>query len=120
MPPHSRPKRSRDAGSSGQFHWRAAALILPWLAEHRARITLAMLCLVLAKAGGIGAPFLLKRAVDALNPGTAAGAAVVSVIALVVAYGFARFLNVLLAEIRDTVFGRVTERAMHRIGLRVF
>jgi ATP-binding cassette subfamily B protein len=120
MPPHSRPKRSRDNGSTEGFHWRAARLILPWLAEHRGRIALAMACLVLAKAGGIGAPFLLKRAVDALNPGTAAGAAVVSVFALVAAYGFARFLNVLLAEVRDTVFGRVTERAMHRIGLRVF
>ncbi len=39
---------------------------------------------------------------------------------LVLAYGAARFSNVLFAELRDTVFGRVTERAMRRIGLQVF
>ena len=36
------------------------------------------------------------------------------------AYGAARFSNVFFAELRDTVFGRVTERAMRRIGLQVF
>ena len=41
-------------------------------------------------------------------------------IALVLAYGLARFANVLFGEIRDTIFGRVTERAMRKIGLEVF
>ena len=31
-----------------------------------------------------------------------------------------RFLNVILGEVRDTLFGRVTERAMRRLGLEVF
>ena len=31
-----------------------------------------------------------------------------------------RFSNVLFGELRDTLFGRVTERAMRRIGLQVF
>jgi len=39
---------------------------------------------------------------------------------LVAAYGAARFANVMFGEIRDTLFGRVTERAMRRVGLRVF
>ncbi len=36
------------------------------------------------------------------------------------AYGAARFSNVFFGELRDTIFGRVTERAMRRIGLQVF
>jgi ATP-binding cassette subfamily B protein len=40
--------------------------------------------------------------------------------ALVAAYGLVRLTIVLLAEIRDTLFGRVTERAIRRIGLKVF
>jgi ATP-binding cassette subfamily B protein len=39
---------------------------------------------------------------------------------LLLAYGSARLLNVLLGEIRDVLFGRVTERAMRRMALRVF
>jgi len=39
---------------------------------------------------------------------------------LLLAYGFIRLCNVLLGEIRDTLFGRVTERAMRRVGLKVF
>ncbi|WP_255374971.1 ABC transporter transmembrane domain-containing protein, partial [Oleiphilus sp. HI0117] len=39
---------------------------------------------------------------------------------LLLAYGLVRLMNVLLGEIRDTLFGRVTERAMRRVGLKVF
>ena len=39
---------------------------------------------------------------------------------MVIAYGAARFSNVFFAELRDTIFGRVTENAMRRIGLQVF
>jgi ATP-binding cassette subfamily B protein len=109
-----------DVHTPHGFNWRAAALILPWLAEYRGRIALAFACLVLAKAGSIGAPYLLKYAVDALDAGTPSGAALATVLGLVLAYGAARFANVLLGEIRDTLFGRVTERAMRRIGLGVF
>jgi len=41
-------------------------------------------------------------------------------VALLVAYGLVRFSNVLFGELRDTLFGRVTERAMRRIGHQVF
>ena len=39
---------------------------------------------------------------------------------LLMAYGLIRFGNVFFGELRDTLFGRVTERAMRRIGLKVF
>jgi ABC-type transport system involved in Fe-S cluster assembly fused permease/ATPase subunit len=41
-------------------------------------------------------------------------------VGLLLAYGFIRLSSVLLGEIRDTLFGRVTERAMRRVGLKVF
>ncbi|MFM7785715.1 MAG: ABC transporter transmembrane domain-containing protein, partial [Gammaproteobacteria bacterium] len=109
-----------DANPPRGFNWSAARLILPWLGEFRARIALAMACLVLAKAASIGAPYLLKATVDGLDPGAPGALAMGAVLALVAGYGLARFLNVLLGEVRDTLFGRVTERAMRRIGLRVF
>ena len=112
--------RHSVSDSPSGFNWSAAKLVLPWLAEYRERIALAMLCLLLAKVGAIGAPFLLKRVVDALDATAPQALATAAVLGLVLAYGIARFLNVLLGEVRDTLFGRVTERAMRRIGLRVF
>ena len=65
-------------------------------------------------------PFLLKYLVDALDGQTVQAVAPGLLAGLVLAYGAARFSNVLFAELRDTIFGRVTERAMRRIGLQVF
>ena len=100
------------------FSWGAIRMIWPYLAEYRARIALALGCLALAKLGSIWAPFLLKHAVDAMGAGGAAWLR--AALGLVAAYGAARFANVMFGEIRDTLFGRVTERAMRRVGLRVF
>ncbi|MEL0315007.1 MAG: ABC transporter transmembrane domain-containing protein, partial [Halieaceae bacterium] len=64
-------------------------------------------------------PFLLKALVDGLdNPTELVGFHWLLI--LVLAYGGARFANTLFAELRDTLFGRVTERAMRIINLRVF
>lgn len=41
-------------------------------------------------------------------------------LALLLGYGVVRFSNVLFGQLRDTIFGRVTEGAMHRIGHSVF
>ncbi len=113
-------RRHYASTSSSGFHWRAVRLIWPYLLEYRPRIALALGCLVLAKAGSISAPFLLKYTVDGLDPGAPAPSALLATLGLVAAYGLARFLNVMLGEIRDTLFGRVTERAMRRVGLLVF
>src|SRR5690606_27351051 len=51
---------------------------------------------------------------------TTAGDIVLLPLGLLLAYGVVRFSNVLFGELRDTIFGRVTERAMRRIGLKVF
>ncbi|MGB0669595.1 MAG: ABCB family ABC transporter ATP-binding protein/permease [Porticoccaceae bacterium] len=99
--------------------WKVFAVIWPYLLEYRLRIVIAISCLVLSKAASVSGPFLLKHIVDGLSQDSSAGLLIVPM-ALIAAYGFARFSMIILGEIRDTVFGRVTERAMRRIGLQVF
>lgn len=104
----------------GSFNWRLLAHIWPFLSESRMRVAIAMACLLLAKSAILAIPFLLKYLVDSLELDSVAATAPVLLLGLVVAYGAARFANVFFGELRDTVFGRVTERAMRRIGLKVF
>lgn len=94
-------------------------LIWPYLLEFKQRVILALLCLIIAKLASVSLPFILKSLVDGLSD--ASPEQLLSVpIALVVAYGGLRLLNTLISEVRDTLFGRVTERAIRRLGLNVF
>lgn len=104
-----------------QVNWRAIKSLGPYLLEYKTRIFLAVLCLVAAKLASVGLPFVLKYIVDGLDASKAGDVAIVTVpLALLVAYGMVRFANVLFGELRDTLFGRVTERAMRCVGLKVF
>ena len=108
---------SRVSVEIGKVNWRSLVMLLPYLSEYKGRIFLAVLCLVGAKLASVGLPFVLKHIVDQLN---AENAVVIVPLALLFAYGVVRFANVLFGELRDTLFGRVTERAMRRIGYKVF
>ena len=119
-------RHRQDFDPAKKINWKIFQVIWPYLLEYKVRIGIAIICLVLSKAASVYGPFLLKDIVDTLNP-TASGGSAPSIpnllavpIGLVLAYGFARFSMIILGEIRDTVFGRVTERAMRRIGLQVF
>jgi ATP-binding cassette subfamily B protein len=101
-------------------NWRVVSHLWPFLWDSRQRVLLALACLLLAKGAVIAIPFLLKFLVDALEQTGPGELSLMTLAALVVAYGAARFSNVLFGELRDTIFGRVTERAMRRIGLQVF
>lgn len=104
-----------------EFNWRSLKTLVPYLLEHKVRVALALSCLVLAKVASVGMPFVLKNVVDTLDSQSDLTVALAAVpVALIIAYGLIRLLNVLLGEIRDTLFGRVTERAMRRVGLNVF
>ena len=110
----------RGANRSVEFRnvgWSSLKLLIPYLTEFRGRIALAVICLIGAKLASVGLPFILKRIVDQLND---ADPLVVLPLAMLVAYGIVRFANVLFGELRDTLFGRVTERAMRRVGHKVF
>lgn len=114
-----RPARF-PVNDDAKFNWSIITKLWPYLLEFKARVWLAMLCLVAAKVASVTLPFVLKHVVDNLNLDTALEQAMSVIIALVIAYGALRFANVLFGEIRDTLFGRVTERAMRRLGLSVF
>ena len=110
-----------DFDSDQAIDWSVVKQIWPYLTEFKRRVFLAVMCLILAKVASVGMPFVLKKVVDDLDTQMGDASTLVLVpIALIVAYGFIRLSNVLLGEIRDTLFGRVTERAMRRIGLNVF
>ncbi|MFP2768882.1 ABCB family ABC transporter ATP-binding protein/permease [Oceanisphaera sp. KMM 10153] len=100
------------------FNWQTLRTLLPYLLEYRGRVLLALGCLVAAKVASVGLPFILKHIVDAMDTGE--NKVLALPLGLLLAYGTVRFANVLFGEIRDTLFGRVTERAMRRIGLAVF
>ncbi|WP_413729241.1 MULTISPECIES: ABCB family ABC transporter ATP-binding protein/permease [unclassified Shewanella] len=106
-------------GPVDKLNWQVLKLLWPYLLEYKGRIILALLCLVVGKLASVGLPFLLKHLVDDLGSAQTAQLLVVP-IALVLAYGSLRLVNALTGEIRDTLFGRVTERAIRRLGLQVF
>lgn len=109
-----------DADPDARVNWRIIRHLLPYLRESRSRVLMALLCLLLAKGAILLIPFLLKYLVDTLDSADLQALAPRLLVAMVLAYGAARFANVFFSELRDTVFGRVTERAMRRIGLQVF
>ncbi len=111
---------SYDAQPGARVNWRIIRHLIPYLLESRNRVGVALLCLLLAKGAILLIPFLLKYLVDSLEGQTVQTLAPTFLLGLVLAYGAARFANVFFAELRDTIFGKVTERAMRRIGLQVF
>ncbi|NRA54178.1 MAG: ABC transporter ATP-binding protein/permease [Gammaproteobacteria bacterium] len=100
------------------INWSVFKTLVPYLTEYKGRMFLALLCLVFAKIATVGLPFILKHIVDSLDGDKLQ--VMVAPVMLVVAYGVLRLALVLFGELRDTLFGRVTERAMRRLGLRVF
>lgn len=111
---------SRATTEIKDVNWSSLKDLIPYLFEFKFRIGLALMCLIAAKVASVGLPFILKHIVDQLDVDSASKMVAVLPLALLVAYGLVRFSNVLLGELRDTLFGRVTERAMRRIGYKVF
>ncbi|HCH23367.1 MAG TPA: metal ABC transporter permease [Oceanospirillaceae bacterium] len=98
--------------------WNLVKTLWPYLLIHKARVIVAMLCLVGAIGVSLGMPWALKELVDALE--TDVSKALVIPLGFVLLYGGMRFGTVFLGELRDAVFSRVTESAMRKVGLEVF
>ncbi len=100
--------------------------LLPYLwpkghPELKARVVFAMLALVLSKVVTVATPYAFKYATDALN--TAGGTAAIAVavpLFMVLAYGFGRIMMVALAQLRDAVFSKVSQRAVRLVSVRTF
>lgn len=103
-----------------KLSWKTLKWLWPYLNEYRGRIVIAMMSLVAAKLATIVVPFILKYIVDGLDSNQLPDKVLALPLGLLLAYGLARLSTTLFNELRDTVFGRVTERAMRRVGLKVF
>jgi len=106
-----------------EFNWQVLKLLWPFLLEYKHRVLLALACLILTKVASVYLPFVLKNIVDTLNKSneiTQNQQLLIVPFGLVAAYGLVRLTTVIFAEVRDTLFARVTERAIRRIGLQVF
>ena len=110
--------------SEGEAAWRVIKRVAPfiWSSNNfnlRARVALALLALVAAKAIAILGPILQAWAVDDLAgenvPNFALGA-----VGLTVAYAFARIATNGFQQIRDSLFAKVAQRALRRLALETF
>ncbi|MEC9347379.1 MAG: ABC transporter ATP-binding protein/permease [Pseudomonadota bacterium] len=116
-------RNSTTSEVTGPPEWRVLRRLLPYLLPKgergpKLRILLAAACLAGSIAAGAGVPFLLKYAVDALDPGTSQAIGVA--VGFVIAYGLARILQQGLAQARDGVFSAVGQRAARLVARSVF
>ncbi len=102
---------------------RADLKLLPYLwptgrADLKARVAIAIVMLVAAKATNVYVPILLRGAVDGLSP--EASAAVALPLGFILAYGAARVLAIGFGQLRDAVFARVAQHAIREVALKAF
>lgn len=99
--------------------WRETLSYLwPYLWDFKGRVVLAMLALIGAKLATLLMPWALKHIIDGLD--SSIHPELYLPLTFLLFYGMLRFGSVFLGEIRDALFGRVAERAMRKVGLRVF
>ncbi len=120
--PRRRPDLPREEGPRAA-HAGVIRRLLPYLWpagrwDLRLRVILAAVLLVVAKLLTVYTPFLYKRAVDLLEQ--PAAQVVALPLALLAAYGLARFSSVAFAQLRDWVFTRVSQHALRTLALQTF
>lgn len=114
---HSAHAESASSQSPVHTDLRSIGRLFPYLWEFRGRVLLALTLLVGAKLASVMVPLVLKEIIDALDK---SHAPLVLPLTLIIAYGMLRFASTTFADIRDVVFGKVTQRAMRRVSLAVF
>jgi ATP-binding cassette subfamily B protein len=105
--------------------WQVLGTLFPYLWDYKTRVVLALLFLVGAKAASVGVPLIMKALVDYLAPGklvdqAAATVALVLPVALLLSYGLLRLATTAFTELREYVFAKVTQAAVHKAALQVF
>ena len=87
----------------------------------KARVLLALLSLILAKAANVMVPLVLGDAVDQLgNLDNETHLWLGIPLAVILAYGIFRLSSLALNEVRDALFARVAQHAVRALALRVF
>lgn len=90
----------------------------PYLWHFKSHVIWAILTLIAAKAASLLMPWALKQIVDSID--RSLHPELYLPVLFIILYGLLRFGSVLFGEIREALFGRVTEHAMREVGLRVF
>jgi ABC-type transport system involved in Fe-S cluster assembly fused permease/ATPase subunit len=98
--------------------WQTLKTLLPYLWRFKARVIIAMTCLVLAKVANVFIPLLLKRIVDGLSAHHAA--VLVIPLGIIIAYGALRLATTTFGELRDAIFAKVAQRAIRIVALETF
>ena len=89
--------------------------------ELKARVVFALVALVLSKVVTVASPYAFKYATDALTTdGSAVAVALLVMVFMVVAYGLGRIMMVALAQLRDAIFAKVSQRAVKELAVRTF
>jgi len=106
-----------EKNPSGSGTLRVLAMLWPYIRGFPMRMTIAASLLVIAKMATVYVPLAFKGIVDHLDPRVAALTVPIALIAL---YGVLRLIGALFGQLRDTVFERVSQRAMRASGLDAF
>ncbi len=111
------------AEPSARVDLRIVANLVPYLWQRatlalRIRVILAVVFLVAAKVATVIVPLFYKQAVDALTHPV--GTAIAVPAALIVAYGAARVFSQVMGELRQIVFAKVAQNAVHVVALETF
>ncbi|TCP12131.1 ATP-binding cassette subfamily B protein [Crenobacter luteus] len=97
--------------------WQTLRTLFPYIWTFKGRVLAALACLIVAKVANVSVPLYLKDIVDALSlPATPLALPV----AALAGYGLARLAASLLGELRDAIFARVTQGAIHQVARSVF
>ena len=105
---------------------RTFSTLLPFLwpaerADLKARVLVAMLSLLLAKAANVMVPLVLGDAVDQLgNLNHETNLWLGIPLSVILAYGIFRLSSLALNELRDALFARVAQHAVRALALKVF
>jgi len=114
---HFEHSHSGATPQPGETDLRSIGRLFPYLWEFRGRVLLALALLIGAKLAAVMVPLVLKEIIDALDKSRAS---LVLPLTLIIAYGLLRFASTTFADLRDVVFGKVTQRAMRRVSMAVF
>lgn len=114
-PPAAPPQPEPSRSGSGTL--RVLGMLWPYIRGFPARMGIAAALLVIAKMATVYVPYAFKGIVDHLDPRIAALSVPIALIAL---YGLLRLIGALFGQLRDTVFERVSQRAMRASGLDAF
>jgi ABC-type transport system involved in Fe-S cluster assembly fused permease/ATPase subunit len=101
-------------------------LLLPYLwpkkrKDLKARVSFAIVSLVLAKIASISTPLVLGSAVNSLTElSLGINLLMLLPIALIVAYGVAKIISFTFVAVRDALFSKVSQHSIRQISLNMF